>query len=188
MSKKAELRKKLLKDRKAFDPAEKQSAEKKIAENVSACGEYINAEKLLIYFSTPDELSTLSLIEDALKQGREVYCPKCLSKDGEMIFCRITSFDDLEKGYFGIMEPKPYCKAGEFSENDLCIVPGLAFDLSGHRIGYGKGFYDRFLSCFPGHSMGLCFQRFITDDVFGDGFDVPVDMIFTEKGIIDIEL
>lgn len=79
------------------------------------------------------------------------------------------------------MEPTTKIKAEEY-ENSICITPGIVFDLKGYRVGYGKGFYDRFFSKYTGVKIGLCASRFLINHIQADEYDVPVNMIITEKG------
>ena len=100
-----------------------------------------------------------------------------------MEFYSISSFDDLESGAYGIYEPKKECLKITADENTVCIVPGLAFDKSGFRIGFGKGYYDRFLSEFKGESVGLCYDECFSDILIKDKFDMCVSAVITETCI-----
>lgn len=141
---------------------EKQSA--LIGEKLQSLAEYQRAESLLVYVSYGAEVSTHELIRRALAENRRVYCPRVEGED--MAFYRIFSFADLKPGFRGILEPEGRT---ERFERDDCIrhdrtvilVPGTVFDLAGHRIGYGGGYYDRYLAAFSEHNrpfcIGLCF-------------------------------
>lgn len=159
----------------------KASADRSICEKVTASLLYKDADSLLIYVSSDIEVDTKDIIQFSLEKGKAVFVPRCVGGTNEMHFYRIRSFDDLECGCFGILEPKEYCEKYTGSNNALCITPALAYDREGFRLGFGKGFYDRFLSGFNGRKFGICYDGFILDNVFRDSFDVPVDMIITEN-------
>lgn len=155
------------------------SAENKIAENLFATEEYKAAERLLLYASLPGEINTDPIFLRALSDGKKVYYPKT-EKDGKMEFFRAESLESLSVGKFGIREPET---AEKFSENGktLCVVPGFSFDKEGFRLGYGGGYYDRFLSTFNGFSAGLCLSAFISEKLPRDGFDIAVNAVITEE-------
>ena len=152
-----------------------------IIRNITQCEEYKICKRLFTYVSLPDEPSTKELIEFALADGKEVFVPKCENSTGLMTFRAINSFSELKKGYFSVPEPDfsaPECKAS--NSDDLCIVPGTAFDIKGSRIGYGRGYYDRFLSDFKGFTIGLCFYECFISEIPSDENDVPVNAVCTE--------
>ena len=100
-----------------------------------------------------------------------------------MEFCVITSFSDLEKGMYGIYEPKKDCTVLEAEKitDSVLIVPGLCFNDEGFRLGYGKGYYDRFISRYKGYSIGVCYKEFMTDEIPTDEYDKPVDTVITDR-------
>lgn len=152
-----------------------------IIRNITQCEEYKKCERLFTYVSLPDEPSTKELIEFALADGKEVFVPKCENSAGLMTFRSIKSFSELKKGYFSVFEPDssaPECKAS--NSDDLCIVPGTAFDIKGNRIGYGRGYYDRFLPDFNGFTIGFCFSECLISEIPSDENDIPVNAVCTE--------
>ncbi len=181
------LRKKHILIRKELDYEEKKSCDLEIAMKFLNSSEYKTHNKILAYVSSDIEVDTRLIIDKALKDGKELCVPRCVPKTNIMNFYKINSFDDLKIGNFKILEPKEYCVKENKLDNSLCIVPALSYDLSGYRLGYGKGFYDRFLSNYCGKKIGLCYQNCITDKLCNDEFDVPVDFIITEKEIIKID-
>ena len=184
---KKSLRAELKKRRMEMSPVEKAVADRIITERVTQSAFYNDADDLLIYVSSEIEVGTHGIITRAFSDGKSVYTPRCIPGTNDMVFCRIGSFDDLECGAWGISEPKKHCKVFEGSDNALCITPALAYDRNGYRLGFGKGYYDRFLSGFRGRRAGICYDSFITDNVFRDSFDVPVEIIITEKREIIID-
>ncbi len=181
------LRKELIIRRRQMDKRIKSEMDKAIADNVLASDCYKSADSLLIYISTEIEVDTRQIIMQAFKDEKAVYAPRCMAGDGEMCFCKISSFNDLEPGYKGILEPNSSCQGLVHAGKMLCVVPALAYDLQGFRLGYGKGYYDRFLAGFTCQKLGICYDEFILDDVFRDKHDVPVDMIISDKREIFID-
>ncbi len=164
---------------------EKRKGLKKIdlSEKITAVPEYQRAESVFIYVSCREEAATHSLIKEALKTKR-VLVPLCLNSEGDMIAVEIHSFDELEEGAFGILEPQgktPYEK-----EIDFAVVPGAAFSCEGYRIGYGKGYYDKFLKNKQIFKLGICHDELLFDAVPHDEFDVKLDMIITPEREIRI--
>jgi len=146
---------------------------------------FARADVLLTYVSTPGEVDTLALIRAALAQGKTVAVPRCLP-ERRMVFGRISALEELVPGAYGIPEPPPECPTAEAGSNSLCLVPGLAFDSRGNRIGYGGGYYDRFLAGFPGISVGLVRQDFLKTALPAEATDRRVDYLAAETGIIQI--
>lgn len=150
---------------------------------ITKLSEYKNAKTVFIYLSYLDEAKTDKLISEALKT-KTVLVPYCVDKNGTMIACEIKSFDELKKGSFGIREP---VNSVSFNGKiDLAVVPGLAFSKDGHRIGYGKGYYDRFLEKNPAYSVGLTFDELVFDEIPSDDHDKRVNMIITQGKEIKI--
>lgn len=136
---------------------------------------YRNARSLYGYCSYNQEVRTFPVLEQALRDGKRVAVPKCYGP--EMRFIWITDLNNLEKNAMGIPEPMADEPVAD-DETALVLVPGLVFDPAGNRIGYGGGYYDRFLAREPEHpTIALCFDFQITDRLETDEYDVPVDMI-----------
>lgn len=138
-------------------------------------------ETIAIFHSFKDEIHTLGIIEILLRENKRVACPKIT--EGIMRFIQVKSIDDFEKGYFGIFEPK-----GELEikpeEFDLIFVPLLAYNDAFYRVGYGGGFYDRYLPYTNAFKVGLAYRCLKTELNFQNDFDVKLDAILTEKGFI----
>ena len=159
---------------------------KSIAESVLNSQQYKNADKIYAYWSVDSEVDTHIIISKALDDGKKVALPKCTDKDGNMKFYYITSISDLIDGMYGIKEPQVKSQAENFTECSLCLVPALSFDVDGYRLGYGKGYYDRFLSRFTGVSIGLCYTDCLCEKLPRDNYDKRVNYIFTNEKIYDI--
>ena len=143
--------------------------------------------KILAYASLAGEVETTEFCRKVLACGRELYLPKSYP-GGILRFFAVGSLEDLQKGAFGVLEPEERVEKAyvpSLQKPDLCLVPGICFDAYGYRIGYGKGYYDRFLANFTGVSMGLAYEACVCRDALPieKRTDKLVDFIVTEKGI-----
>lgn len=164
---------------------EKKSLDMRIFNRLTNLWLYRECGTLLTYVSTGMEVDTRVLIGDALMRSKRVAVPCCIPELHEMEFYYITSFDDLQKGAYGILEPiKSKCEKLEGLSDGLCIIPALAFDEQGYRLGFGKGYYDRFLSRFKGNTAGICYECCISDRLPRGRFDRCADVVVTEKRVI----
>lgn len=163
----------------------RESCDKAIFDFLTSTEEYSRCHQLLTYVSTPIEVGTYALIQRALEDGKQVACPRCIPNTRLMEFIRIESIDELSPGQFGVFEPEriPGRIVADFSDS-ICIVPGLAFDSLGFRLGYGKGYYDRFLSAYTGGCIGICYSECMRPRLPHGRFDRSVDFVITESGII----
>ena len=173
--------------RRSMDKTLKANLDKKIQNKLLNLFVVREADVVLTYVSTPIEVKTLDFITTLLEQGNKVAVPKCLNDKGDMDFFLINSLDDLEDGYFGVREPNPGTATKvTTTEKTVCIVPAFLFDEKGYRLGYGKGYYDRFLSKFGGKTVGICYEENIRDSLMHGKYDRPVTLIVTEKRIVDL--
>lgn len=137
-----------------------------------------NSRTIVAYYSLNDEVDTHHLIDEMVQEGKIVYLPKVVS-DTEMVLCRYTGRDSLSPGSFGIMEPQGPVMPHNTSY-DVVLVPGMAFDADGHRLGRGKGYYDRFLSTMMAPRsllVGVCFDFQKVELVPTDSCDISVDIV-----------
>ena len=133
---------------------------------------------IVAYYSLPDEVDTHSFIDELIAEGKTVYLPKVIS-DEDMVLCRYTGAESLKEGAFGIMEP---VGAQIFADEaiDVVLVPGMAFDGDGNRLGRGKGYYDRFLKTLAvprPQLIGVCFDFQKVEVVPTESTDVKVDVV-----------
>ena len=137
-----------------------------------------DAKTIVAYYSLPDEVDTHAFIDQMIAENKTVYLPKVIN-DEEMVLCRYTGAESLRTGAFGIMEPVgSQMPADEVI--DVVLVPGMAFDTDGNRLGRGKGYYDRFLKSLTNpHPLliGVCFEFQKVDEVPTEPTDVQVDVI-----------
>lgn len=180
---KAALRRRLLHSRHAVPQAEREAIHQAIFRKVLASEPYQKAETIFAYWSTEDEIDTHAIIEDALRQGKRVCVPKCMPGH-RMEPRQIGSEADLTEETFGIPEPGAHCTVIPPEEIQLCLVPALACDASGARLGYGGGFYDRFLPQTPAYRMALCAQDRILEEVPAQEHDIRCHCIVTETEVM----
>ena len=146
--------------------------------------EFKNAETLLFYISYDGEVFTHDMIKESFKEKR-ILVPTSNKKDFSLTISEIKSWDDLETGSYEILEPKKEnIKPIDLEKVDLIIVPGVAFDTNGNRLGHGKGYYDRLLKNLNVIKIGLAFEFQIFEKISVNKHDKAVDIIITEKRII----
>lgn len=204
METKTQIRKRILKRRDEMPNEERYRLSEKICLSLFSKDIYRKAKKILLFASYRSEVDTWEIFRQARCDAKKVYFPLC--KDQEMHFYEIRCESDLSEGYKGILEPKPIFDGYYLSdetiiantkafyeerlftdfEDDtvLMIMPGAAFDLEGNRIGYGGGFYDRFLSQgFQGKKLALSFDcQILTDEIIpSEQFDIKPDVILSES-------
>lgn len=181
---KRRLRARCKKLRESCPPEVKARLDKALTEKVLGLEEYKACETLFIFVSSPIECDTRQIIADALQRGKRVAVPRCADRSGKMDFYYIRSFDDLSRGTFGLEEPDPQtCERVTDLSSGFCIVPGLCFDLEGYRVGFGKGYYDRFLDEFGGVTAGICYTKFTEKQLPRGTFDRHTDILVTERFI-----
>ncbi len=178
---KREKREKIKEWRRELPPDEKMRLDTAIAEKFYNSYVYRRTEQVFIYVSTSIEVDTISIIERAIAEGKRVACPRCVDGTREMEFYYIDSVDELEPGTFGVLEPKADIgKLVKDFSNGVCVVPGLSFDYGGFRLGYGKGYYDRFLSGYHGFTCGLCYSHNVVPHLPHGRFDRHVGLLITD--------
>lgn len=183
---KEELRKNLLNQRSDIPEPEFYGASADIIERLKGLLEYENASIIHCYVSMNKrrEVETRVLIKEMLAKGKEVVVPITNVEDGTLKNVRLHSFNELEENQWGVLEPP---SGEEVTEDkfDLIIVPMVGGDEEGNRIGYGKGFYDRFLQKVDCKKIGLSFDQNILKKIPTENFDIPMDKIVTENRIIN---
>ncbi len=172
------LRKELMLRRRNMDKNYKEFLDEKIYTILKSSTAVKKAEVILTYASSPIEVDTRRLITFALSEGKTVAVPKCEGKN--MRFLAIKSLSDLVTGSHGVEEPISGEEITDFSRS-VCITPALRFDEKGYRLGYGGGFYDRFLRDYNGTAIGICYEEFCGSVPLGE-FDISLETVITEKG------
>ena len=173
---KKEMRAQIRAKKRAMTEEQIVSASARLGELFRSCDLYKNAKTIYGYLPYNQEVRTVPMLEQAIRDGKRVAVPKCYGE--EMRFLYITDFvTEVAPGYANIPEPI----ADEPIADDktaLVLMPGLAFDPQGHRIGYGGGFYDRFLAAEPDHpTLALCYGFQMVEHLQTEEFDIPVDQV-----------
>lgn len=182
---KGRLRKKYKSQRLAMSKEMKAQKDDKIFRRLNSLITVRNCKTIFCYVSTPIEVDTRKFITHALADGKAVAVPRCVPNSRKMEFYSITSLNELEKGSFSVDEPKPDKKRLVTDyENSICIVPALCFDKQGFRLGYGKGYYDRFLSQYTGSVIGICYSDCIVNSLRIGRYDRQCPIVVTDKSTI----
>ena len=170
---KAELRRSISQQKRQFTPQQLAQLSLPVLDRLRPL--LCDAKVILAYYSLPDEVDTHTLIQELLVEEKTVLLPKVLD-DTTMELRQYAGSQDLSEGAYHIMEPMgaPF---KDFSQIDVALIPGLAFDPQGHRLGRGKGYYDRFLTVFKGKTIGVCFDFQKVAEVPVDAHDVAVDRV-----------
>ena len=175
---KSELRKQVLQEMKAIPRKQKQAIDQALTEGLLQHPFYQEANTIATYLSFPHEFQTQELIEQALRDCKKVLIPKTYSK-GRMDFV-VYDPQQLVKTSFGLLEPQGDLGVVDASQIDLIHVPGLAFTTEGYRIGYGGGYYDRYLEHFTGHTLSTVYPCQIRDFTPED-HDIPVQEVLIDE-------
>lgn len=187
---KAELRKTLLGKRRELSSQQKNDFDAAICRRLLSSAAYRYSDTLLLYSPLADEVDITSVAEQAYKQGKTVAYPRCIPGSADMQFHVTAGLHELKSGSFSIKEPSadaPIWVPGEH-EHALCLIPGIAFDLDGYRIGYGKGYYDRyFKSDCPILKIGVVYSEAILSRLPHGRFDIAVDAVITEKQLLTVK-
>ena len=189
---KNDIRAGLIEQRRNISPEKRDMWDKKIANILLGSISYRFCDIILTYVSTKLEVSTSLIIERSFENKKTVACPVSNTADNTLSFRIINSPEELSQGSYNIPEPpgtnpdfRDYISSGDFKRPPLaiCVVPCLSYDSYGYRIGYGKGYYDRFLSSFEGTKIGLCYSEFKVNKLPSGKYDVKLDVVITEKGV-----
>lgn len=184
-TRKTELRSMYLARRAAIPAAEKERRDARICDAILSSASYRYANTVLAYFPRENEVDIRPALRAALAAGKRVALPRC-EAEHIMHYRYVEDLDSLCPGSFGICEPgedAPLYREEEGST--LCLVPGVVFDRRGYRIGYGGGYYDRFLHRYHGSVAGIVYRDFIVDTPLPFGrFDLPLPVMITDSGIV----
>ena len=164
----------------AEDIERKNALDMEIQTRLIISPEYRAAEAVLIYLARPSEIATSMIIYAALANNKTVGLPVCLD-NRQMIFRRIDSIAGLQPGRFGIPEPSKNCEQITPDEHTLCVCPCLSCDMDGFRLGFGGGYYDRFLVGFTGVKTALCYADSVLPVLQRDEYDIPMNVIVTDS-------
>lgn len=166
-------------------------ADKEICRNILSMDEYKNAQAVFCFVGTKDEINTELILKQVLKDGKKLLVPKCrIGENGIMDAYEITHINQLETGAYGIMEPGEDARKAQICELEFAVIPCLACDKKGHRLGHGGGYYDRYLekavNCKKENCLQkvvICREQLILEQVPFEETDQSMDFVVSEKGI-----
>lgn len=183
---KQELRKAVRARARAIDPSYQKSASEAICRNLMAHPDYQAAAVVLAFVGTKMEVNTETLLRGVWADGKTLCVPRC--REGHLTdLCVIRSYDDLEAGAYGILEPKVGCPLVTAEEIDFAVIPCVSFDRWGGRLGQGGGYYDRFLDALTCHSFLVCREQLVVDHVPCEEHDRRCTYLVTENGVFSPE-
>lgn len=185
---KRELRRKISARRRAADRADASAAAILLADTVADTPEFRAAPALALYAALPDELPTDELFARAAAASKACFFPRCMPETA-LEFVAIERWESLEPGRYGVREPAASLAAGALPAGSLVIVPGVAFDRTGNRLGQGKGYYDRAFPADDGRGLalfGVGFAFQLVESVPVGEFDRKMDAVVTERGILRV--
>lgn len=162
-------------------------ADEGIRKQVGALAEFEQADTVFCYVGTEREINTVPILQEIWRRGKKLGVPKCISC-GVMKVYEIQSMDDLEEGAYGIFEPKNGCREMKAEEIDLALIPCLAAARDGGRLGYGGGYYDRYLKTADCFKAVLCRELMMEEHLPGEEHDVQMDAVISEKGYEQLRL
>ena len=185
---KAALRKQIRGILQKISPAARTAASAQVRDRLKEQMIWKNAGSVLFFAPAPNEVDVWPLLEEALAAGKIAALPRFDSADNSYVACRVQNLrSEIVPGEFGIREPAAKCVEIPFSKFDLVLVPGVAFDLHGHRLGRGRGFYDRLLAEVRGVKCGVAFDEQLASEVPVGMLDVQVNFILTATRCVKVE-
>lgn len=185
MEPKAQKRASILLQRRQLTPAFCSAASAQAAGAFCLLEEYRSAGAIGLYAPFDNEVSTEPIFRDAVRHSKKVFFPKTDAVRKNISFFRVRDLAEMTPGYAGILEPAKTEK-GELDAMELLVIPGLAFDLKGNRLGYGLGFYDRLLEKYHGCKIALAYEFQLSDSLPTSSTDVAVDIIVTEERVVRV--
>ena len=168
----------------------KQNYDSLIFEEIINSEIYKKSKKIFTYISFGSEVDTIKIIKYSFSNNKEVYVPKINKQTKDMIALKIHNFNNMSVDKWGIIEPNSVDKTNIGTDFDLIIMPGIAFDKQGNRIGYGGGYYDKYISKLNNASnlLALAYDFQIIQDIESESHDIKVDFILTNKGFIKVNV
>jgi 5-formyltetrahydrofolate cyclo-ligase len=180
---KKELRNSFLEQRNNMPECDIKAKSEIIKHKLFGLEEYRNSKQIFTYVNMGNEVITTDIINQALTDGKVVAVPKIIKKDNTMIFVEIQSLEELRVGHFNVLEPIS-CEQIESDLQTIFLVPGAVFDLKGYRIGYGGGYYDRYLSNAKAlYKIGLAYDFQRINEIPKEEYDIAVDCVITDDGL-----
>ncbi|MCL5023265.1 MAG: 5-formyltetrahydrofolate cyclo-ligase [Nitrospirae bacterium] len=187
MNEKSRIRKILLKKRDSLDPAVKKEKDERVKERLLSVPDFRRAKVIFFFASFRSEVSTFTLIEEALRLGKSVLLPSVDRAKKELRLYEIRTLSEVSSGYMGIPEPDvSEERERDINDAEVVIMPGAAFDAEGNRLGYGGGYYDRLLARLRRKIplIALAYEEQIAEALPSDAHDIKVSAIVTDRRII----
>ena len=183
---KAKLRSEKLLERLNHHPTEKKKKDEQILQKLLMLPEFQHARTVLLYLPIHGEVDLRELFARKNHKLNKKFILPRVKDEKTLHLYHVSNLDEVEVGRYKIMEPKTHLKQANPEEIDLAIVPGIVFAENGHRIGYGKGFYDRLLKKINTPKIGVAYHFQIVENIPGEVHDTPMDMIITEQKTIQL--
>lgn len=184
------IRKEILRKRDSIQPEIRQIKDRLIMDKVISLPDFLKAKTIFYFASFRSEVNTLPQIEEALRSGKRIVLPKVDNANKRLKLYEILNTDEIKLGFWGIPEPEAIPeRERDINEVDLVIMPGVAFDTQGTRLGYGAGYYDKLLSGLKRNIplIAIAYEEQIVDTLPSEDHDVRIDMIVTDKRIIVVD-
>ncbi len=179
LAQKAELRRRLLDRLKQVQPAERETAGRRFLEALQAEPVWRQAHSVLLFTPMETEPDIRPVIEAACREGKVTALPRYVPERKDYVARGIRDLGELQPGFYGLLEPSNDCPIVPLMQLDFVLVPGVAFDVEGRRLGRGKGFYDRLLARVAGHKCGAAFDWQVVPEVPWEPHDVVLDSLLT---------
>lgn len=176
------LRQQLTMVRQALSPAVRDTGSRRIVDFLTQLPEYPTSQRIGMYAATPGEVDLRLFFDRCRADGKSCFFPRV--EGGDMDFYAVLAWSDLVPGTYGILAPRPDSLRLAPGKFDLMVVPGVAFDRHGHRLGRGKGFYDRYLPRVGGYHIGACFDGCVVETLPHEPHDAGVHLLVTESGVL----
>jgi 5-formyltetrahydrofolate cyclo-ligase len=184
--KKQEIRAEISRKRRYLSKKEKLEFDLEIIKKLKALKEWKTAKTILVYIPHKEEINTKLLIQNSFK-NKKIIVPKTHLRFHSLSLHQLKSFEDLYKGRYGLLEPLPHTKMIDPKDIDLAVIPGTVFDKNGHRIGYGKGYFDKLNKHLKCPKIGLAYNFQIIENIPVDKHDEKIDILISEKHIFIIK-
>lgn len=179
---KAAMRKTIFEKKNGFDEAYQFHSNSQIQTNLFSIDAFIHAARVFCFVNFCGEVDTRPIIMKCLQMNKRVCVPRCMEL-GVMNAYEILGMDDLEIGMYGILEPNKDCRYVDITDIDFAVLPCITCDIHGNRLGYGGGFYDRYLANKKFSTAVLCWHEILLDSVPIEKHDIPADYVVTDKAI-----
>jgi 5-formyltetrahydrofolate cyclo-ligase len=180
--KKQQIRDEISRKRRYLKEDEKKTFDDSIAKKLTSLKEWKKSKYILIYVSHKNEIKTTDIIKTNIKK-KHIIVPKTHLRFHTLSLHKIKTINDLIKGRYDLLEPHAHTEIISPEEIELAIIPGIAFDLKGHRIGYGKAYYDRLNKHLKCPKIGLAYSFQIVENIPAQSHDIPLDILVTEKDV-----